>query len=53
MDITKCNGANCPIKNICRRFIEPVRLGDGYFTKSPIVKIRVNYYKCEYCILIL
>jgi hypothetical protein len=36
MDITKCTGINCPIKEQCRRFTAKVGINQSYFPKTPI-----------------
>jgi hypothetical protein len=43
-DITKCSGAGCKRKNICKRFTAPSCEMQSYFTECPIQPKQ----KCEY-----
>lgn len=45
MDITKCKGEDCPIKESCKRFTPIESMMESYFIESPI-----EDGKCEmYC----
>lgn len=43
-DITMCEGAECPIKDSCRRFTAKVGLMQSYFLNSPTEDSECEYY---------
>lgn len=49
MDITKCEGTNCPLKEKCYRFTAPADdEWQSYFTESPYGKLNDKDKECEY-----
>ena len=45
MDLTKCNGLLCPLKEKCYRFTEPKKQGQTWF-KAPF-KIDKGKFDCD------
>jgi hypothetical protein len=50
VDITKCRGGNCPIKEKCYRFTAKAGFRQSYFFNPPfeIIGKFDNHVKCEY-----
>jgi hypothetical protein len=44
MDITKCQGEGCTIKESCYRYTSPRELYQSYFVDSPIKDGDCEYY---------
>jgi hypothetical protein len=44
MDITKCKGEDCPIKESCKRFTAKESLMQSYFIESPIEDGKCKMY---------
>lgn len=47
MDIQKCEGNTCPVKDLCYRYTSKASEDQFYFTKEPY-KIKDNKFKCEF-----
>lgn len=47
MDITKCKGETCPLKDRCYRYTAKACEHQSYFIKEPY-KIKNNKFKCDY-----
>lgn len=48
MDITKCKGETCPLKDRCYRYTaKACEYYQSYFIKEPY-KIKNNKFKCDY-----
>jgi hypothetical protein len=45
-DITKCSGANCPVKDKCYRYTSPASLRQSYFWDTP-GKIESKQFSCD------
>ena len=49
MDICKCNGNNCPVKEECFRFTAPAsEFRQSYFLSSPIKTTEDGGLDCEH-----
>lgn len=49
MDITKCSGENCPVKEECYRFTAPAdEFRQSYFLTSPIKTTEEGKLDCEH-----
>jgi len=48
MDITKCSGANCPVKEKCYRFTAPASQYQSYFMIPPIKTTEEGKLDCEH-----
>lgn len=49
MDITKCSGENCPVKEECYRFTAPAdKFRQSYFLTSPIKTTEEGELDCEH-----
>jgi len=44
MDITKCSGENCPMKESCYRFTAEAGQMQSYFIEPPIKDGKCEYY---------
>lgn len=44
MDITKCKGEGCPIKENCKRYTAKESLMQSYFIESPIENGKCEMY---------
>lgn len=49
MDITKCKGEDCPIKENCKRFTAKESLMQSYFIESPFNDNKCDMYWGEKC----
>lgn len=47
MDITLCEGTNCPLKDQCFRYTAKPSEYQSYFTKEPYT-LEKNKFKCEF-----
>jgi hypothetical protein len=47
MDITMCEGKDCPIKDKCKRANSPQSQRQSWFVKEPYKKTKKNF-KCEF-----
>lgn len=45
-DIVKCPGTDCPVKETCKRFTNPVEDTQSYFLDAPF-KIEDNNFTCD------
>jgi hypothetical protein len=45
-DITKCSGANCPLKDKCYRYTAPASMSQSYFWDVP-GNIENKQFTCE------
>ena len=48
MDICKCSGANCPVKEKCYRFTAPASQYQSYFVIPPIKTTEEGKLDCEH-----
>ena len=48
MDITKCSGQNCPVKEKCYRFTAPASQYQSYFVIPPIKTTEEGKLDCEH-----
>lgn len=48
MDITKCSGQNCPVKEKCYRFTAPASQYQSYFVIPPIKTTKERKLDCEH-----
>ena len=48
MDITKCSGQNCPVKEKCYRFTAPDSQYQSYFVIPPIKTTEEGELDCEH-----
>ena len=46
MDITKCKGKNCIVKDRCIRYTQKAETYQSWFLKEPF-KIKDNVFTCE------
>lgn len=46
IDITKCSGANCPVKDKCYRYTSPASPSQSYFWDTP-GKMEGKQFSCD------